>query len=249
MSEGNNGGHTIETGGWTPPNERVGSPSPAEQARAREYYTPVPRPEIIKQLRELRQNPKALAENVLTICRPQIGHYGYDLQSGEGRITYDGENPIDSKYLILMSYLLIPEKTLNRFIGHGITRTYSYREEFPHFDQLNALTAVLTTKQLIGDARQLGSDGYSAWTDGPFLLVSEIDNTLADWDPTNGNQTKLDIGAVVVNGQLEPTVDILRAIFPEVKFLTAWEFPDWANQQARKPKFLRRLGEMLGKRK
>lgn len=108
---------------------------------------------------------------------------------------------------------------LKRFSAHGITKG---NEE----SQLQALLAILTTKEIRGDWATISGSGYvDAYRHGGFTLIAPIDEALMIDGKT------LNIGVIVVNPYFVPLITTLKKNFPNYSFLKAEEFPKWVDDQ------------------
>lgn len=135
----------------------------------------------------------------------------------------------------------VPEEQLKKFWGHGITRGRD-------IDQLAAAINILENKAMRGDSAQLKSVWQSAWTDGPFLVISVADKPLVPGETfeERGKNVikigehrytgedikaiKIDIGALVVNAKFYPLVEDLRKRFPDVNIIYARDLPAYLSK-------------------
>jgi len=85
----------------------------------------------------------------------------------------DGVEEMGHDYPNLIEHFVreVPVEQLQRFWGHGITRGRD-------IDKLSAAINLLENRAMRGDSAQLKSVWQSAWTDGPFLVISEKDKSL-----------------------------------------------------------------------
>ncbi|HEY4474663.1 MAG TPA: hypothetical protein VJC06_01955 [Candidatus Paceibacterota bacterium] len=155
----------------------------------------------------------------------------------------DGVEAIYRDYPSLIEHFIkqVPEEQLQRFWGHGITRGRNV-------DQLSSALNLLENKVMIGDSAQLKSVFQSAWTDGPFLVISEKDKSLViggTFEECGKNLVKIgihrytgediraikiNIGAFVVDAKFYPLVKDLRKRFPNVNIIYARDLPTYLSK-------------------
>lgn len=117
-----------------------------------------------------------------------------------------------------------PAEELERYIGHGVTKTSGVPEN-PKVGQLAAVLNILATGEIKGDWAPLKNSGYiDAYKTGPFLILSHKAQNLV-------SRKKESIGAVVVNAEFYPLVEKLRELFPDMKIIRAREIPDYIQKE------------------
>ncbi|MEK7208099.1 MAG: hypothetical protein AAB699_00950 [Patescibacteria group bacterium] len=124
-----------------------------------------------------------------------------------------------SAYPNLLRHFLrrIPDEELERYAGHGVTKTSGDVK----FGQLAAVLNILATGKIKGDWAPLKNSGYiDAYISGPFLILSHRDENLV-------SGKKESIGAVVVNAEFYPLVEKLKELFPDTHIIRASELPDY----------------------
>lgn len=155
----------------------------------------------------------------------------------------DGVEATYRDYPSLIEHFIrqVPEEQLRRFWGHGITRGRN-------IDQLSSALNLLENKVMIGDSAQLKSVFQSAWTDGPFLVISEKDRALVPGETFEERSKnlvkigvhrytgedikaiKINIGAFVVDAKFYPFVEDLRKRFPDVNIIYARDLPAYLSK-------------------
>lgn len=129
-----------------------------------------------------------------------------------------------------------PEKTLERFEGHGVRRGNVERK-------LASFINIIQNGAIKGECAKLENSGYyDADIGSDLLVISHIDTPLPVY-PTTGTEDerrwplKNDIGwianpgAFVVGMILYPIVDELKLMFPNVNIIRANEVGDYFDQE------------------
>ncbi|OGY99273.1 MAG: hypothetical protein A2945_04855 [Candidatus Liptonbacteria bacterium RIFCSPLOWO2_01_FULL_52_25] len=131
----------------------------------------------------------------------------------------------------------IPEKTLERFQGHGI-----FRRDLE--GNLAAFINILQNHAIKGECAALVNSGYyDASASGDFLIVSRADRPLPVFpDDSRPGDRKgpirnevgwiADAGAFVVNTNFYPIVDELKTMFPDANIIRANELPEYIREEA-----------------
>ena len=155
----------------------------------------------------------------------------------------DGVEVTHSDYPGLIEHFVrqVPEEQLKRFWGHGITRGRD-------IDQLSSALNLLENKVMVGDSSQLKSVFQSAWTEGPFLVISEKDESLVlgktfeergknvikigehRYTGEDVKAIKINIGAFVIDAKFYPLVEELRKRFPDVNIIYARDLPAYLSK-------------------
>lgn len=131
-----------------------------------------------------------------------------------------------SDYPNLIRHFLreIPDEELERYIGHGITKTSGVVEN-PRIGQLTALLNILATGEIKGSWAPLKNSGYiDAYTSGPFLILSRRDENLISGQ-------RQSIGVAVINAEFYPIVERLREFFPNMNIIKASELPAYIHEE------------------
>ena len=161
----------------------------------------------------------------------------------QSRKEVDGVEVTHSDYPGLIEHFVrqVPEEQLKRFWGHGITRGRD-------IDQLSSALNLLENKVMVGDSSQLKSVFQSAWTEGPFLVISEKDESLVlgktfeergknvikigehRYTGEDVKAIKINIGAFVIDAKFYPLVEELRKRFPDVNIIYARDLPAYLSK-------------------
>lgn len=125
----------------------------------------------------------------------------------------------------------LSEEVRKNVTVHGIASnqpgdlTEDQAKKFPLF----ALLQILATGKIKGDSIALQTDSgtpIQAFTDAPFILLSNKGEPLLEVDPHTGESTLKNLRTILVNGQYESMVDDLRKRFSGVSFRTAEQIDD-----------------------
>jgi hypothetical protein len=135
----------------------------------------------------------------------------------------------------------VPAEIRNRYSGHGITRGFLV-------DQLAALMVIAEKGLVIGSEGPLAHGAretyMTAYTNGSALVVSKIDMPLvAAWD--DGHEVEMqgerktaceaDVAAIILNSELYPLYEELKAMYPKVNFIKANQIPDFFMGREKEP--------------
>ena len=144
---------------------------------------------------------------------------------------------------------LLSEQVQNQVLAHGVASNLPTQDpDFP----ISALIAILATGELKGDyTRVSGGLNQVAFTNAPFVLLSNKNEALVEIDGQSGVQKLMGLRLVLVNGEYEGIVEDLRKAFPWVSFRTAEQLNDavFDKKEPRYHSYEDQIREQLDKQK